>query len=42
MISTTENSNKFEKNQFLKGKISVGRGNTWANSTCHASKFYKN
>ncbi len=33
MISASENSNKFQKNQVLKGKISRGgHGNTWANT----------
>jgi len=30
VISATENSNKFQKNQVLEGKISRGCDNTWA------------
>jgi hypothetical protein len=37
VISATENSNKFQKNQVLEGKISLGRGNTWANGRGHTS-----
>jgi hypothetical protein len=33
----SENSNKFQKNKVLEGKISWGRGNTWAKSTGHTS-----
>jgi hypothetical protein len=32
--------NKFQKNQVLEGKISWGRGNTWANSTGHTRIYY--
>ncbi len=35
MISATENSNKFQKTRFWKEKSVQGRGNTWANGTCH-------
>jgi len=37
VISAAENSNKFPKNQVLEGKISWGRGNTWANDTGRTS-----
>jgi len=37
MKSSTENSNKFQKTRFWKGKINWGRGNTWANGTGHTS-----
>ncbi len=38
VISAAENSNEFQKTQVLEGKISWGRGNTWANNgTCHTS-----
>jgi hypothetical protein len=37
VISAAENSNKFPKNQVLQGKITWGRGNTWANGTGHTS-----
>jgi hypothetical protein len=37
VISAVENSNKFQKNQVLEGKISWGRGNTWAKNTGHTS-----
>jgi hypothetical protein len=37
VISVSENSNKFQKNQVFEGKISWGRGNTWANGTGHTS-----
>jgi hypothetical protein len=35
--AAAENSNKFPKNQVLEGKISRGRGNTWANGTGRTS-----
>jgi hypothetical protein len=35
-----ENSNNFQKNQVLEGKISWGCGNTWANCTGHTSVYY--
>jgi hypothetical protein len=37
VISAAENSNKFQKNQALEGKISWGCGNTWANGAGHTS-----
>jgi hypothetical protein len=41
LISAAENSNNFPKNQVLEGKISWGRGNTWANGTRHNSLSLK-
>ncbi len=41
VISATENSNKFQKNQVLEGKINRGRGNTWANGTSHTSSNHE-
>ncbi len=37
VISAAENSNKFQKNQVLEGKISRGHGNTWPNGNGHTS-----
>ncbi len=37
VISATENLNKFQNNQVLEGKISLGRDNTWANGRGHTS-----
>jgi hypothetical protein len=37
VIFAAKNSNKFQKNQVLEGKVSWERGNTWANATGHIS-----